>query len=126
MKKNFSLFIVFIGMVSLMSFAWTDFQKTIIGKWEMKSIQQPGKPAMETKEMLGDFFLQFNSDFTYVESTGKNTKNGVWKITNGKYLQTKTEKQTDFTEKMELIEISTDQIQMKNSTKTILTFNRVK
>jgi hypothetical protein len=67
-----------------MSFTLTDFQKTLIGKWELKTIEISGKPPMSTKEVLGDMFLECKSDFTYIESDGgkdvKKVENCRWRI----------------------------------------------
>ncbi len=110
----------------LMSFTCVDFNKTLIGKWELKTIQTAGKPAMSTKEILGDSFMEFKSDFTYIESGESESKSGVWKITGEKFLQTKSEKQADFTEKMELKEIAPGKIQITSSSKTSMVYERVK
>ena len=102
-----------------------DFTKTLVGKWELKTIQTQGKPAMSTKEILGESFMEFKSDFTYEES-GESKSSGVWQITGGKYLQTKENEKPNFSEKMELKEIAPDQIQITSSNKTSLVYARVK
>jgi hypothetical protein len=109
----------------LMSFTCVDFNKTLLGKWELKTIQTAGKSAMSTKEILGDSFMEFKSDFTYIES-GESDSKGVWKITAEKYLQTKSEKQADFSEKMELKELAPGKIQITSPDKTSLVYERVK
>lgn len=109
----------------LTSFTLVDFTKTLVGKWELKTIQQPGKAAMPTKDVLGESFMEFKSDFTYEES-GDSKSSGVWQITEGKYLQTKENGKPNFTEKMELKEIAPDKIQITGSTKTSLVYQRVK
>jgi hypothetical protein len=103
-----------------------DFSKTLIGKWELKTIQQPGKAAMPTKEILGESFMEFKSDFTYVE-TGESNSTGIWKITEAVFLQTKETGKESFTERMELKEIAPDKIQLTSSaSKTSLVYERVK
>ena len=110
----------------LMSFTLTDFQKTLIGKWELQTIESPGKPPMNTKEILGDMFLEFKSDFTYTESgSGNDIKKGTWKITDGTYLQMKRDTQANFTEKEKLKEISPDKLEMTHTDKTKFVFVRV-
>ena len=109
----------------LTSFTLVDFTKTLVGKWELKTIQQPGKDAVPTKDILGESFMEFKSDFTYVES-GESQSAGVWKITDAKYIQTKENGHEDFTEKMELKEIAPDKIQITSSSKTSLVYQRVK
>ncbi len=118
------LFIVFTGLVALMSFTQTDFQKTLVGKWRLETIESPGQPPMNVKDVLGDMFLEFKNDFTYIESGVGNDKKGTWKITNAVYLQMKRDTQTDYTEKEKLREISTDKIEMthEDKKKFIFTF----
>lgn len=115
----------FLAFLLLSSFTLVDFNKTLLGKWELKTIQTAGKPAMSTKEILGDSFMEFKSDFTYVES-GESTSTGVWKITGEKFLQTKAEKQAEYSEKMELKELAPDKIQITSADKTSLVYARVK
>ena len=110
-----------------MSFTHSDFQKILIGNWELKTIESLGKAPMSTKEILGDMFLKFKSDFTYIESDGgPDTKIGIWKITDGVYLQMKRDNQADFNEKEKLREISPDQIEMTHTDKKKFIFSRVK
>jgi hypothetical protein len=127
MRKKILLLAVLSCLVALMSFTHTDFQKILIGKWELKTIESPGKPPMSTKEILGDMFLEFKSDFTYLESgpDGK-SKKGTWKITNGVYLQMKRDTQADFTDKEKLREIEPDQLEMTHTDKKKFVFTRVK
>jgi hypothetical protein len=108
----------------LTSFALVDFTKTLVGKWELKTIQQPGKAAMPTKDILGESFMEFKSDFTYEESGGSQSS-GVWQITSGKYIQTKENGRPNFTEKMELKEIAPDKIQITSSSKTSMVYQRI-
>jgi hypothetical protein len=127
MKKKLLLPTCLMSLFLFMSFTLTDFEKTLIGKWELQTIESPGKPPMNTKEILGDMFLEFKSDFTYTESGGDNsTKKGTWKITNGVYLQMKRDTQADFTEKEKLREISPDKLEMTHSDKKKFVFARVK
>lgn len=123
--KKIILSTIIIGVLSLMSFTQTNFTTFLVGKWELQTIQSPGKEPMSVKEILGDSFMQFNSDFTYVESGGNDSK-GVWQITKEKYLQTKSEKQTAFTEKIELKEITADKIEMTTTDKKKFIYTRVK
>jgi|GEM_PF-2594851 len=123
-KITYALLLALLA-TSLSSFLLTDFNKTIIGKWELKTIQSPGKPAMDTKSVLGESFMQFNSDFTYNETGWRETK-GIWKIVDNKYLQTKGEKQADFTEKIELKELASDKIEMSTSDKKKFVYQLVK
>lgn len=123
--KKFILLSIVIGALSLMSFTQTNFTTFLVGKWELQTIQSQGKEPLSVKEILGDSFMQFNSDFTYVESGGRDSK-GVWQITKEKYLQTKSEKQTAFTEKIELKEITADKIEMTSADKKKLIYTRVK
>jgi len=125
MKKIILSSVVLTVMISLMSFTQTDFSKFLIGKWELQTIQSPGKAAMSVKEILGDSFMEFKSDYTYIESGGREQV-GVWQLTKEKYLQTKSEKQAAFTDKIELKEISADKIEMISSDKKIFTYTRVK
>ncbi|WP_018344408.1 lipocalin family protein [Cytophaga aurantiaca] len=127
MKRKIVLFTLLTGVLALMSFTHTDFQKTLVGKWELQTIESNGKPPMSTKEILGDMFLEFKSDFTYIESTGgPDTKKGTWKITDGVYLQMKRDNQADFQEKEKLKEISPDKIELTHSNKSKFVFARVK
>ena len=127
MKKKLLLSSILMSLLLLMSFTLTDFQKSLIGKWELQTIESPGKPPMSTKEILGDMFLEFKSDFTYIESGSDNiTKKGTWKITNDVYLQMKRDSQADFTEKEKLREISPDKLEMTHSDKKKFVFVRVK
>lgn len=126
MTRKIVLPILTVFFVALLtSFIAVDFNKMLVGKWELKTIQKPGQPAMETKPVLGDSFIKFNSDFTYEESGGRETT-GIWKITDDKYLQTKTAKQANFTEKVELKELAPDKIEMKLSDKTKMVYQLVK
>lgn len=126
MKKQTQLSVLFFaGMLLLCSFTLVDFNKSIIGKWELQTIQLPGKPAVSSKEILGESFMKFNTDFTYEES-GESSSTGVWKITEQKYLQTKEGNQATFSPKMELKELSPDKIQITSADKTSLVYSRVK
>ena len=82
---------------------------------------------MNVKEKKEDMFLEFKSDFTYIESSTNSTnKKGIWKITNGVYLHMKRDTHADFTEKEKLREISTDQLEMTHPDKKKYAFTRVK
>jgi hypothetical protein len=50
MKKKLLLLTVLTGVIALMNFTLTDFQKTLIGKWELKTIETPGKPTMNIQK----------------------------------------------------------------------------
>lgn len=127
MKKKLLFLTVAISITALMSFTQTDFQKTLIGKWELQTIESPGKPPMPTKELLGDMFLEFKSDFTYIESDGSgDSRKGIWKITDGVYLQMKRDNQTAFQEKDKLKELSPDKIEFTHPDKKKFVFSRVK
>ena len=111
----------------LTSFISVDFSKTLVGIWQLETIESTGQTPIKVKEILGDMFLEFKSDFTYLESgpDGK-SKKGTWKITNGVYLQMKRDTQADFTEKEKLREISPDQLEMTHPDKNKYVFTRVK
>src|SRR6187431_1878017 len=126
MKKKLLSFVVAASMVALMSFSHTDFQKTLVGKWELQTIESPGKTPMKVKEVLGEMFLEFKNDFTYIESGSGIEKKGIWKITGKDYLQMKRDNQTDFNEKEKLREISPDQIELTHPDKKKAVFTRVK
>ncbi len=127
MKRTTFASVFIVAVLSLMSFTQADFTKTLIGKWELQTIQSPGKQPMNPKDILGDMFLEFKSDFTYIESsTGSESKTGIWKITDGTYLQMKRDNQTAFNEKEKLKEISPDKIELTSSSKSKFVFARVK
>ena len=126
MKTKITVLSIGLLVTILCSFTQTDFTKTLVGKWELKTIETPGKPPMDTKPVLGESFIQFNIDFTYEEESGGRKSNGIWKITDNKYLQTKTEKQADFTEKVALKEIVPDKIEMQLVSKTKMVYQLVK
>lgn len=117
--------LILAGLFLFCSFTLVDFNKSLIGKWELQTIQQPGKAPMNTKDILGESFMEFKSDYTYIES-GESTSTGVWKITDQKYLQTKEGNQSAFSEKMELRELSAEKIQITSADKTSLVYSRVK
>lgn len=126
MKKKLLFFTVATGLLVLMSFTQTDFQKTLIGKWQLETIESPGQAPMKVKEVLGDMFLEFKSDFTYIESGVGSDKKGTWKITDAVYLQMKRDNQTTFQEKEKLKEISPDKIELTHPDKKKFIFVRVK
>ncbi|MGN6646791.1 MAG: lipocalin family protein [Cytophaga sp.] len=127
MKRTTFAYVFIAAVLSLMSFTQTDFTKTLIGKWELQTIQSPGKQPMSSKAILGDMFLEFKSDFTYIESDGgSETKTGTWKITDDSYLQMKRDNQTAFNEKEKLKEISPDKIELTTSSKSKFVFTRIK
>lgn len=126
MKKQFKLSsLIFAGLFLVCSFTLVDFNKSLVGKWELQTIQLNGKSAMSSKEILGESFMKFNSDYTYEES-GESTSTGIWKITEQKYLQTREGDQATFSPKMELKELSPDKIQITSVDKTSLVYSRVK
>jgi len=126
MKKQIKLSVlIFAGLLLFCNFILVDFNKSLIGKWELQTIQQPGKAPMNTKEILGESFMEFKSDFTYEES-GESTSTGVWKITEQKYLQTKEKDKATFSEKMELKELAPGKIQITSADKTSLVYTKVK
>lgn len=110
----------------LTSFALVDFTKTLVGKWRLETIESPGKPPMKVKEILGDMFLEFKTDFTYIESGSGSEKKGTWKITGKDDLQMKRDTQADFNEKEKLREISPDTLELTHSDKKKFIFSRVK
>jgi len=127
MKTKLLLFTAASSMVALMSFTQTDFQKMLIGKWELKTIESPGKPPMNSKQILGVVFFEFKKDFTYIESGGNSDfKKGTWKITEGIYLHLKRDTQTDYINKEKLREISANKIEMTHPDKKKFVFSRVK
>jgi len=79
---------------------------------------------MPTKDILRESFMEFKSDFTYIES-GESKSSGVWKITEGKYLQTEENDKPDFSKKKELKEIAQDKFQITSATKTALVYQRI-
>lgn len=126
MKKQTKLStLILAGLLLFCSFTLVDFNKSLIGKWELQTIQQPGKPLMNAKDIMGESFMEFKSDYTYIESGGREQK-GVWQVTKEKYLQTKSEKQTAFSDKIELKEITPDKIEMITAEKTTFVYTRVK
>lgn len=110
----------------LTSFMLVDFTKTLVGKWRLETIESPGKPPMKVKEILGDMFLEFKNDFTYIESGSGSEKKGTWKITGKDYLQMKRDTQADFNEKEKLREISMDTLELTHPDKKKFIFSRVK
>lgn len=117
------LTILFVTMLT--GFTAVDFNKSLVGKWELKTIQQPGKQPMDTKPILGESFMEFKADHTYLES-GESTSKGIWKITEDKYLQTKEDGNDTFSDKMEVKEISPDKFQITSADKTALVYSKVK
>jgi hypothetical protein len=68
-------------------------------------------------------FLEFKSDFTYIESDGgKDVKKGTWKIVDGIYLQMKKDTQANYTDKEKLKEITPDQLEMTHPGKKEICF----
>lgn len=122
-KIAFPILTVFF-VALLTSFIVVDFNKTLVGKWELKTIQRPGKEPMDTKPILGESFMEFKADHTYLES-GESTSKGTWQITEGKYLQTQEDGST-LSQKMELKEIAPDKFQVTSPDKTSLVYAKVK
>lgn len=122
MKKKLVLFTFLIGIVTLMSFSLTDFEKTLIGKWELESAQSPGKAPLKVTH--GQWLFEFKSDFTYIENNGGGNKKGIWKITEGNKLELGTQKR--FSMEARLREVSSDVLEMTHPAGRKFLFNRIK
>lgn len=123
MKKNIWLLTYLIGLAALMSFTFTDFEKTLIGKWKLQATQSPDKAAINVNEKF-DMFYEFKSDFSYLESgDGANVK-GKWRISDSIYLEMKHSTR-DFTDKVKLTYIEPDKLEMTHPNNRKFIFTRV-
>lgn len=122
-KRKPLLLIFLIGFVTLMSFTFTDFEKTLIGKWRLQATESPGKAPVNVNEKV-DIFFEFKSDFSYIESGDGAHVKGKWRISDSIYLEMKHSTR-DFTDKVKLKYIEPDKLEMIHPNNRKFIFTRV-